>query len=74
MFTGIYTNEHVALHLKAGKGISMQQLIYYSEKRLFLHPLQWETKKKQEWIWPSAFKSCHHPGPYWYVCMYYSIN
>lgn len=47
MFTGIHTNVHITLHLKAGNAISMQQLICSSQRRPILHLVQWEIKHKK---------------------------
>lgn len=62
MYTGTHTNEHTAQHLKAGQGISMLQLIFFSTKTLLLLVVPWLMKKKQ---WPPAIKSSHNPGTYW---------
>ena len=46
MYTGTHTNEHTAQHLKAGQGISMLQLIFFSTKTLLLLVVPWVMKKK----------------------------
>lgn len=59
MFTGIHTNVHITLHLKAGNAISMQQLICSSQRRPILHLVQWEIKirKVKMGLAPQPIKS-----------------
>lgn len=57
MFTGIHTNIHITLHLKAGNAISMQQLFYTKETHSASRAVGNKNKKRKNGAGHQPIKS-----------------